>query len=267
MMRPQYLEAIGPMDPIEAEMQLREWARENVIERMLLRSAALADPEPVPADIIEKGLEAVKAQLSANPDNEVVHSDEALRAQLEAEYRLERLLARVQSQVKPPKAKQIAEYYKQNKDNFVFPELIRVAHIVKNVDEQSDDATARAGIEAALAELDAGAAFAEVADRHSDCPGNGGLLNWFPRGEMVEEFEAVVFDLPVGGRSGIFRTRFGFHIATVVDRRPAGPRPFKEIEGELTEALMQQMRTKAVEDYLDGLRAKADIWQGKLVVE
>ena len=176
MMRPQYMEAIGPMDPIEAEMQLREWARENVIERMLLRAAALADSEPVPADVVEKGLEAVKAQVSANPDSGVVHSDDEIRMQLEVEYRLERLLARVQAQVKPPKSKEIADYYKEHKDRFVFPELVRVAHIVKNVDEQNDEATARAGIEAALAELEAGTPFAEVADRHSDCPGNGGYV-------------------------------------------------------------------------------------------
>ena len=34
------------MDPIDAELQLREWARENVIERMLLKAAALSDPDP-----------------------------------------------------------------------------------------------------------------------------------------------------------------------------------------------------------------------------
>jgi parvulin-like peptidyl-prolyl isomerase len=255
------------MDPIEAEMQLREWARENVIERMLLRSAALADPEPVPPDVVEKAVEAVKSQIAANPETGATASEEAIRAQVEAEYRLDRLLARVQSQVKPPKAKDLAEYYKQNKEKFVFPELLRVAHIVKNVDEQHEEEAARAGIEAALAELESGGAFSEVADRHSDCPGNGGQLNWFPRGEMVEEFEAVVFELPVGERSGIFRTRFGFHIAIVLERRPAGPRPFKEIEGELTEALMQQARTKAVEEFLDALRARADIRQGKVLVE
>ena len=262
-MRPQYLEAIGPMDPIEAEMQLREWARENVIERMLLRSAALSDPEPVPSDVVEKRLEVIKAQVAANPEPGTSHSDEDVRSQIEAEYRLERLLAQVQAQVKQPKSKEIAEYYKQHKDTFSFPELLRVAHIVKNVDEQNDEATARAGIEAALEELNGGTPFSDVADRHSDCPGNGGMLDWFPRGEMVEEFESVVFDLPVGARTDIFRTRFGFHIATLVERRPAGPRPFKEIEAELTEALMNQKRTKAIEDFIDGLRAKADIRQGK----
>ena len=51
MMRPRYQETVTDMDPIEAEMQLREWARENVIERILLRQTALADPEPVPPEI------------------------------------------------------------------------------------------------------------------------------------------------------------------------------------------------------------------------
>ena len=62
MMRPQYMESIGSMDPIDAEMQLREWARENVIERMLLKAAALADPDPIPADVIAKAIEAVKTE-------------------------------------------------------------------------------------------------------------------------------------------------------------------------------------------------------------
>ncbi|HYP07635.1 MAG TPA: peptidylprolyl isomerase [Bryobacteraceae bacterium] len=235
MMRPQYMQSVAGMDPIEAEMQLRDWARENVIERMLLRAEALRDPEPVPAEAAEN----------------------------EVEYRLQRLLHRIQSQVKLPKAKAIADYYKQHKENFIYPEMVRAAHVVKNVDEQNHEATARAGIEAAMAELEAGAPFAEVADRHSDCPGDGGLLDWFPPGAMVDEFESVVAALQIGERSGIFRTPFGFHIAMLLDRRPAGPRPFKEIEGELTNALMQQMRTKAVEDYIDGLRAKAEIRQGK----
>src|SRR3982074_1549742 len=38
--RPQYEEAMQGGDPIAAEMQLREWSRENVIERVLLRQEA-----------------------------------------------------------------------------------------------------------------------------------------------------------------------------------------------------------------------------------
>ena len=47
-MRPRYEEMMQEMDPIAREMQLRDWAKENVIERVLLRQVAVADAEPVP---------------------------------------------------------------------------------------------------------------------------------------------------------------------------------------------------------------------------
>jgi hypothetical protein len=263
MMRPQYMESIGPMDPIEAEMQLKEWARENVIERMLLKAAALADPEPVPQEAIEAGLEAVKTEAGGKVSCGSRTEDGDVREQVETQYRVERLIARVQSAAPQPKAKEISEFYKKNRERFTTPELFRAAHIVKNIDEQHEESAARESIEAALAELEAGKPFGEVADKYSDCAGNGGDLGWFPRGEMVEEFEDAVFDLPVGGRSGIFRTRFGFHIATLLERKPAGVRRFNEIEQELTNALWAEKRQKAVEDYLDALRAKAEIRQGR----
>jgi hypothetical protein len=262
-MRPQYLESVGEMDPIESEMQLREWARENVVERMLLKSAAYADPEPVPAEIIEQGVEAVKTQPGAQVSCGMRTSDTEVRELVESQYRVERLLARVQVDIPPPQPKEILEVYKRNKNRFVAPELVRAAHIVKNVDEQQDEATALAGIEAVMAELKSGAAFEEVANRHSDCAGNGGDLGWFPRGQMVAEFDDIVFRLPVRGQSEIFRTPFGFHIATVIERRPAGLRTFKEIESEIAAALWQERRQKAVEDFVDTLRAKAEIRQGK----
>ena len=263
MMRGQYMESVGDMDPIEAEMQLREWARENVIERMLLKAAAFADPEPVPAEVIEQGLEAVKTEAGGKVGCGTRTTDGDVREQIETQYRLERLLARLQANVTPPKPKEVAEFYKRNKERFTTPELIRAAHIVKNIDEQHDEESARAAIDGAYAELRSGATLAEVADRHSDCAGNGGDLGWFPRGEMVEEFDQTVFNLPVGATSEIFRSPFGFHIATVYDRKPAGIRPLKDVETDITAALLAERRQKAVEDYLDGLRAKADIRQGK----
>jgi parvulin-like peptidyl-prolyl isomerase len=263
MMRPQYMESVGEMDPIEAEMQLREWARENVIERMLLKSAALADTEPVPSEVVEQALEAAKTEAGGKAGCGTRTSDGDVREQIETQYRLERLLARVQSSVPAPKSKEIAEFYKRNREMFMAPELIHAAHIVKNVDEQHDEASARAGIESAMAELRDGVPFDEVANRHSDCAGNGGDLGWFPRGEMVDEFDAVVFAMPVGARSDIFRSAFGFHIATVMERKPAGLRALKEMEAEIANVLSAEKRQKAIEDYLDALRAQAQITQGK----
>lgn len=56
---------------------------------------------------------------------------------------------------------------------------------MKHVTEDQSAEQARAGIQAALAELERGDPFAEVAERHSDCKGNGGDLGQFPVGHMV----------------------------------------------------------------------------------
>ena len=261
MMRPRYMEAVTDMDPVEAEMQLREWARENVIERILLRQQALADPDPVPADVIVRGVEAVRTEAGGQVGCGTRTSDEEVRAQVETQYRIQRLLQRVQGNIAKPRSKDIGDFYKKNKDRFWTPELVRASHIVKNVNENQDEATARAGIDEAMVKLRAGGEFAQVADQFSDCSGNGGDLGWFPRGQMVEEFDEVVFNLAPGAMSDIFRSGFGFHIAKVMDRKPAGVRSFTDVKDEIEEALWQQKREKAVEDYLDGLRAAADVRQ------
>ena len=46
-----YMETRAPeKDPEALEKQLMDWARENVVERVLLRQAALEDPDPVPEE-------------------------------------------------------------------------------------------------------------------------------------------------------------------------------------------------------------------------
>src|SRR6185369_776579 len=67
-LRPRYEEVARDMDPIEAEMQLRDWSRENVIERVLLRQEAAADPDPVPAEVIEETLQSVQPQAGQDPE-------------------------------------------------------------------------------------------------------------------------------------------------------------------------------------------------------
>jgi hypothetical protein len=267
LMRPQYEASVTDMDPIDAEMQLKEWARENVIERMLLKQTALADADPVPPEVIEQGLESARNDAGGQVGCGLRTTDEQIRQQIEAEYRLQRLLTRVQNEVKPPGEKAIADYYKKHRDRFRTPELCWAKHVVKNIEEPEKEEAARVEIEKAYEELKAGVPFEEVADRYSDCAGNGGDLGWFPRGEMVEEFEHIVFNLPINGMSEIFRSVFGFHIAKAYGRKPAGTRPLQDVRDEIVEILSAERRQKALEDYLDELRANADIRQNKSVAK
>lgn len=69
-------------------------------------------------------------------------------------------------------------------------------------------------------DIQGGADFAEVAREHSLCPSSarGGDLGEFGKGQMVKEFEDVVFSAPVGETQGPVKTQFGYHLIEVTSR-------------------------------------------------
>ena len=257
--RPRLLEAMANEPRELVEQRVKEWARENVVERVVLRQAALADLEPVPADRLEELFTSVRTQSPSESGVIAPVDDETLRRELEVRLRVDRIMERVTAKVAPPKPKDVSDYYVKHRDEFVSPEQVHAAHIVKNVDEKTDEGTARAAIEAAERALAAGAVFAQVADEQSDCPGRGGDLGFFAPGQMVDTFDRVVFALEPGQVSGIFRTDFGFHIAKVFERRPAGPRSLQDVKDQIADLLLSQKREKAAEQYLDKLIAAAQV--------
>lgn len=248
------------LDAAGMEQRAREWSRENVIERTLLRQEALKDDEPIAAGLLDQALEELKKRHGGGEQFSLAHpDDQQLRRDLEARVRLDRLLGRINAKVSPPKRKDIAEHYRKQREQFREPEAVRAAHIVKHVNENRDEPTARAEIEQVAEELRAGASFEALADKHSDCAGNGGDLGYFPRGQMVEEFDDVVFEMEVGAVSPVFRTSFGFHIAKLLDRRAPRVKPLPEVEEEIQAELLRQKQTRALETFVDRLRAKADV--------
>ena len=69
-------------------------------------------------------------------------------------------------------------------------------------------------------QIDEGADFADMAKKHSECPsGNeGGSLGEFNPGQMVPEFDTVVFNDDVGKVHGPVKTQFGYHLIEITSR-------------------------------------------------
>ena len=65
-----------------------------------------------------------------------------------------------------------------------------------------------------------GADFADLAKQHSSCPSgkSGGNLGEFGPGQMVKEFDTVVFNEAVGEVHGPVKTQFGYHLLEVTSR-------------------------------------------------
>ena len=69
-------------------------------------------------------------------------------------------------------------------------------------------------------EIEAGSDFAVVAKQHSQCPSGqrGGDLGEFGPGQMVKEFDTVVFSADLGTVVGPVQTQFGYHLIEVTSR-------------------------------------------------
>jgi peptidyl-prolyl cis-trans isomerase SurA len=97
-----------------------------------------------------------------------------------------------------------------------------VRHILVTPNEIIDDETAQQRLEDALQQIRDGEDFGEIAKLLSDDPGSandGGNTGWTGAGTFVPEFEEVANNAEIGVISEPFRSRFGWHILEVTDRR------------------------------------------------
>jgi peptidyl-prolyl cis-trans isomerase C len=69
-------------------------------------------------------------------------------------------------------------------------------------------------------QIDGGADFAEIAKQHSQCPSGkkGGALGEFAPGQMVKEFDDVVFSAEINKTHGPVQTQFGYHLIQITSR-------------------------------------------------
>ena len=104
-------------------------------------------------------------------------------------------------------------------------EEVRVSHLLLLVDEKAlpkDTLVVYQKINSLRNKILNGEDFETVAKTHSEDPSvkaNGGDLGYFSAFRMVYPFETAAFNTPLGEISKPFRTRFGYHILKVTDKR------------------------------------------------
>ena len=121
-------------------------------------------------------------------------------------------------------SREVEAFYETYKDSLpVQPERVHISHILirpKVGGEDQDALLDKAN--KILAEAQAGADFSELAQTYSQDPGSaqrGGDLGYFGPETMLPEFERVAFALQPGAVSDIVKTRLGYHIIRVEDRK------------------------------------------------
>lgn len=161
----------------------------------------------------------------------------------------------------------IKKFYDENKKEFEHPEMVRASHILIRVPEDADEKVVAEKKKAAVAALERVTSkkedFTAVAKEVSEEPGakeSGGDLNFFPKDRMVPEFANAAFAMKKGEISKEpVRTKFGWHVINVTDRKESGTMPYDEVKGQVGSYLEGGKRRDAVRNIIDTLRGEAKI--------
>lgn len=235
---------------------LQHMAEQRVIHRVLLRQMALQEG----FQISDAEVEAERRRRWGSSSNAICGT--GVLQSFRTELLIARMCEKLTKHVPRPTRMEVDRFYRSHPEKFYQPERVHAAHIICNVDRPEDpkaESEARATLEAAETELAAGKPFAKVANRYSDCRGAGGSLGWIARGQMVDEFDNIVFALKRGERSPIFQTVFGLHIATVLEKKSAGVEPLEEIRHSLALSLLEGRRQSEIERVLTQAMRRSQI--------
>lgn len=205
---------------------------------------AKADQKQVLNELITRELvyqDALKKGL--DKDKEVLAKLEAVRQNLILGAALEKAMtspAITDAELKKIYDARVAEFKVQE---------YKARHILVKTKEEA---------EKVITELDMGGDFAELAKKKSTGPTgkNGGDLGWFAPQQMVPEFGQAVSQMKKGEYTkSPVQTKFGWHVIKLEDTRSAKPPTFEEVKPQLKKVAEQ----KRANDYLQSLKAKADI--------
>ena len=146
----------------------------------------------------------------------------------------------------------IANEYKQNREEYLRPEIMRVSHILVPTREEA------LGI---ADELEGGIAFSELARARSIDPTaqRGGDIGYFPKGQLMPEFENACATLKVGEISGPVKTKLGYHIIKLTDRKEPDVKPINEVTEEITVKLKNSLRKEKFNALVKGLKEGTEI--------
>lgn len=257
------------LDPAQKMAGYREILDQLIVDKLVARKASSVEIKD--ADL-EKEISQVKGQF---PNEDAFKAAMQKEGETETSFRenVKRMLQqrqwmeqKVGDKAEVPAA-DVQKFYEQNKKEFEHPELVRASHILILTPENADDKTVaekKRAAEAALVRVTKKKEdFTAVAKEVSEEPGakqSGGDLSFFPKDRMVPEFANAAFGMDKGEISKEpVRTKFGWHIIKVTDKKPAGTMPFDEVKQQVTSYLKGAKQRDAIRSVIDSLRAEAKV--------
>ena len=164
--------------------------------------------------------------------------------------------------------REITDYYELNRDQYKNPEQVKARHILLKVPNDAstpEDEKIKETASALLKRIKEGEGFMSLAKEYSQdtSASNGGDLGFFTRGKMFKYFEQVAFALKTGVFSEPLRTKFGWHLIRVDDKKSATVKALSDvrdkIEAKIKNGLGQDLAHERALDLMDQMPYSIDL--------
>jgi len=147
---------------------------------------------------------------------------------------------------------EISVFYQENSDKYMTPEVMRVSHILVPTREEADSI---------VRELNQGKRFEDVARAKSLDPTaqRGGDVGYFPKGQLMPEFDEACSALQIGEISRPVKTKLGFHVIMLTDRRAPQPMPLERVKEDIRRRIASIKKQELFDETMEKLKAKTRI--------
>jgi parvulin-like peptidyl-prolyl isomerase len=255
-------EAASKLDPADVHQAM---LRHLLEQRLILQEAKQLNLTVGPDEIagrlekIRKKFDSDEAFAAALAQAHL--AKEELKEQIHQQLMVDRLIdAKVRATISVS-PQEVAKELERRPEVARTGDRVRASHILVRVSDTRSEEKARALVEDLHRQLTGGANFAQLATRYSEDPhaDAGGSMGWVAQGELLPELDQALFSLEPGQLSAPLKTRLGFHLVRVDERRTATSLSLLEANTAVYQELYELKFKEALRRWIGELVRKAYI--------
>ena len=256
---------------------------EKEIVRELINQQGKKENLTVDKKLIKKELESLRSAYSSEKEfNNALKARninlEDIKKSMQIDLNARQLLnAQIKGKINISN-EDVKKYYEENKSKFQRPEAYHTRHIlaayfppealrnqtIKELKKNKEffARMAEEKIDKVIEELKKGTDFKKLARNQSDDESSretGGDLDYIYKGIFDASFDQAAEKLQPGEISGKIRTRFGFHVIQLIEKKPPELATFDEMKPGIQKYLFLEEAKKQVASYVEKLKQTANI--------
>lgn len=257
---------------VEKGVKYKDKFKESMLDQMVSIQAVYEDAKKknlLPTkEEVDKNVKELKESLYADESSkkkfeEMGVNDEFLKEQEEQDLALQNYKENFEKTT-TISDEELKKYYEDNKESF-YRDEVKASHIlISTLDENNKPLSeakkkeAKKKAEDILKKAKSGEEFAALAKEYSDDKGSGaqgGDLDYFGKGQMVEPFEKAAFSMKVGEISDLVESEYGYHIIKLTDK-VQGQTSFEDAKDTIKSTLLAEKYNKKTQELYKNMKVE-----------